>query len=187
MKNSLFFVLLITVLLSTPASAKGAYDQKAKVAQFGIGIGGIGGFYGSSSLPVLSAGVDVGVHEFVSVGGVVGYSTSKFESPFVLPGNTGVYSWKYSYITIAARGSYHPPLDIKNTDLYGGLGLGYTIVSSKYEGPAQTGLIIAGASGSYLFWGIHAGGRYYFSTKFSAYAELGYGLGILNLGISMKL
>lgn len=189
MNKLLFTLAALVIVLATEGAAKGMYDQKAKVAQFGIGIGGIGGFYGSSSLPVLSAGLDFGVHEFVSVGGVVGYSTSKFESPvfFVTPGNRGTYSWRYSYITIAARGSYHAPLEVKNTDLYGGVGLGYTIVSSKYEGPAQTGFIATGSSGSYMFFGIHVGGRYYFSPSFAAFAELGYGFGILNVGVALKI
>jgi hypothetical protein len=186
MKNT-SLILVAAMLFTTGGFAKGWYDQNAKVAQFGIGIGGIGGFYGSSSLPVLSAGLDFGVHEFVSVGGLVGYSTSKFESPIFIAGNPNAYSWRYSYITIAARGSYHAPLDVKNTDLYGGVGLGYTIVSSKYEGPAQTGLFIAGASGSYMFFGIHVGGRYYFSPNFAAFAELGYGFGILNVGVALKI
>lgn len=183
MKRIVLFLLPFVV---SAAIAKTPFNKTDKVAQVGIGLGGIGGFYGTSSLPVISAGLDFGVHEYVSVGGVVGYFSSKFESPVFFANQ--LYRWKYSYITIGARGSYHF-LQIPNEklDVYGGAGLGYNIVSATYDGPANLQGFAAGASGSYLFFGIHAGARYYFSPKFAAYAELGYGLGFLNVGIALKL
>jgi hypothetical protein len=178
--------LLLLLICATGALAKSAFDKNGKVAQAGIGLGGIGGFYGRSSLPVISAGLDFGVHEYVSVGGVVGYFSSKFDYPLVF-GNQ-FYGYKYSYITLGARGSYHF-LQIPNEkfDVYAGAGLGYNIVSASYDGPVNLRAAAAAASSSYLFFGIHAGGRYYFSPNFAAYAELGYGLGILNVGIALRL
>ena len=41
-------------------------------------------------------------------------------------------------------------------------------------------------SASYLEFGGFVGGRYYFSPNLAAQAELGYGLGILNIGIAYK-
>lgn len=183
-----FVVAVALMMLCHAASAEKMYYKKGQnLVQAGIGIGGIGGFYGNSSLPVLSVGVDLGIHEFISVGGLVGYSTSRFEYPYFFVGQNGTYSYKYSYITIAARGSYHPPLDVKNTDLYGGLDLGYTIVSANVDGQTPAGFGIVGASGSYLFFGVHVGARYFFSPRFAAYGELGYGFGILNLGINFRI
>jgi hypothetical protein len=180
------FLLLLLPFCVSGLVAKTAYNKADKVAQVGIGIGGLGGFYGTSSIPVISAGLDFGVHEFVSVGGVVGYTSSKYEGLFGF-GNAA-YSWKYTYITLGARGSYHfLQLPNEKLDLYGGLGLGFNIVSSKYTGTAVNQALITGASGSYMFLGFHAGGRYFFSPNFAAYAELGYGLGILNVGIALRL
>lgn len=187
MKGILAVVVALVLVCNLASAQKSIYRKGQNVAQVGIGIGGIGGFYGTSSLPVISAGVEFGIHEFVSVGGILGYSTSKYEYPFIFVGQKGVYSYKYSYITIAGRGSYHLPLDIQNTDLYAGVGLGYTIVSSKVDGKTPSGLVIAGASGSYFFFGVHAGGRYYFSQSVAGYAELGYGFGILNVGVAFRI
>ncbi len=186
--KAFFSVSVALFILCNVASAeKMLYKKGQNIVQAGIGIGGIGGFYGTSSLPVISAGVDFGIHEFISVGGMIGYSTSRFEYPYLVVGQNNVYSYKYSYITIAGRGSYHAPLDVKKTDIYGGLDLGYTIVSAKVDGQTPTGLVIAGASGSYFFFGIHVGARYYFSEKVAAYGELGYGFGILNIGVAFRI
>lgn len=186
MKNTLFAVAMLT-LLSTASFAKSAYDPNAKIAQFGIGLGGLGGFYGSSNLPVLSAGADFGIDRMFSAGGRIGYTSSSFESPYFIGVTRSLYRWKYTYITIAGRGSYHYPIENNKLDLYGGLDLGYNIVSAKYEGDVTGRTFASSASGSYMFFGVHVGGRYYFSETFAVFSELGYGFGILNVGISMKL
>lgn len=185
--KTLVLCLSLVVLAGNAFASKTPYAKGQTVGQLGIGVGGLGGFYGSSNLPVLSLGLDFGIEKNISVGGRVGYTSSTFESPFFVQGTNRNYRWKYTYITIAGRGSYHYPIDNENVDLYGGIDLGYNIVSSKYEGDATTRNIVASASGSYVFWGVHLGGRYYFAKTFAAFAELGYGFGILNVGISMKL
>jgi hypothetical protein len=66
--------------------------------------------------------------------------------------------------------------------------LGYNIVSSKTTGTVPYyGWAGSSASASYLEFGLFIGGRYYFSPKLAAQVELGYGLGILNIGIAYKL
>lgn len=182
-----FFVAMLLLFAFATATSKSGYDPNLKVAQFGIGVGGLGGFYGSSNLPVLSAGVDFGVDKMFSAGGRIGYTSSSFESPYFVGFNRLIYRWKYTYITIAGRGSYHYPIENEKVDLYGGLDLGYNIVSSKYDGDAAGRVFASRASGSYMFFGAHIGGRYYFSESLAAFGELGYGYGILNVGISLKL
>lgn len=187
MKTLVIVFVALIMLFSDVQAAKTPYAKGQTVGQLGIGVGGLGGFYGSSSLPVLSLGLDFGIEKNISVGGRVGYTASTVENPFFFQGANRLYRWKYTYFTIAGRGSYHYPIDNENIDLYGGMDLGYNIVSSKYEGDAITRTVVASSSGSYLFWGIHLGGRYYFAKTFAAFAQLGYGFGILNVGISMKL
>jgi hypothetical protein len=131
-------------------------------------------------------GLDYGFHKDISLGGAIGYTSSSYEYPYVILGRAGEYKWKYTYISIAARGSYHVPLDVEKVDVYGGIDLGYNIVSSSFEGDATLRTGAVSASGSYLFWGIHAGGRYYFTRNLAAFGELGYGFGIFNVGIAMK-
>jgi hypothetical protein len=187
MKNILFVAAMLTALLGASSFAKNGYDPTMKVAQFGIGVGGLGGFYGSSNLPVLTAGLDFGIDKMFSAGGRIGYTSSTFENPYFIAATRAIYRWKYTYITIAGRGSYHYPIENEKLDLYGGVDLGYNIVSSKYDGDVAGRLYAASASGSYMFFGVHVGGRYYFSQSLAAFGELGYGYGILNVGISLKI
>ena len=88
---------------------------------------------------------------------------------------------------IGARGSYHfnELLNVDNpkVDIYGGAMLFYRGFSSKYTG--------SGTPYDYNFGGIdfalHAGGRYMFSQAIGAYAELGYGISPLQLGVTVQL
>ncbi|HEY4612247.1 MAG TPA: hypothetical protein VII11_04635, partial [Bacteroidota bacterium] len=85
------------------------------------------------------------------------------------------------------RGAYHF-LDLfkdSKIDSYAGLTVGYNIVSWKEVG-TPVGVTYS-ASGSYLIYGLHAGLRYYFNDKLAVQGEIGYGLGLLNLGIAYKL
>jgi hypothetical protein len=181
-------VVFFTMLAVLPAAviAGSPYKKGEFVGQLGLGVGGLGGFYGSSSLPVISVGLNSGITENISVGGVAGYTQSTFESGII----NRVYKWKYTYITIAARGSYHfLTLFEQNDDIdvYSGISLGYNIVSATYDGDPTIRTTAVSASSSYLFWAFHAGIRYYFAERFAVFGELGYGLGYLNVGIAMKM
>ncbi|MBN1924971.1 MAG: hypothetical protein JW798_03980 [Prolixibacteraceae bacterium] len=80
-----------------------------------------------------------------------------------------------SRILVGARGAFHYPF-IDKLDTYAGLALGarYSIYtySSNYFG---------------LSYGGFVGARYYFSEKLAAFAEAGYGLGYLTVGVAFKL
>jgi hypothetical protein len=177
-------ILLISTLLIIAVSlsfSQMAYKKGDQVLSLGIGIGGFAGAYGSGGI-AFTGGYEYGIHENVSLGGVVGYSSSSEDV-------WGDYGWKYTYILIGARGAYHIDL-LKDPkiDTYGGILLGYNIVSASAKGTAPGyGFGSWGASSSYLAFGVFVGGRYYFSPKLAVQAELGYGLGILNIGIAYKL
>jgi hypothetical protein len=142
-----------------------------------LGLGGVAGAYGTSGMPPISASVDYGYNENISVGGLVGISTSKEEF--------FGWGWEYTYIIIGARGAYHYDLLHKdNIDTYGGIMLGYNIVSSKETG---TPIGIGAASASYLIYGGFIGGRYYFTPNLAAQLELGYGMGFITVGVAYKL
>ena len=179
-------ILLLSVLVIFIASlsfGQMAYKKGDQVVNLGIGLGGFAGAYGSGGIAI-TGGYEYGIHENVSLGGVVGYSSSS-ETVW------GDYGWKYTYILIGARGAYHVDLmKNPNIDTYGGILLGYNIVSSKVTGTspyvAYGGWGSYSASASYLAYGVFVGGRYYFNPNLAVQAELGYGLGILNVGIAYK-
>jgi hypothetical protein len=171
-------VSLITLLGTETVFAQSIFKKEDKVGQVGLGLG-FGGIYGSVSFPPISFGFQYGIHEKISVGGIIGY-TSSTEKVFFARN----YEWKYSYIVIGARGEYHFLENIDKVDGYAGATLGYNIVSvSEPTGFGGT----YSASGSYLLFGVHVGGRYYFNPQIAAFAELGYGLGYLTAGVAFKL
>ena len=173
---SFLLVLAISISLSQMAYKKG--DQ---VVNLGLGIGGFAGAYGSNNVAI-TGGYETGVNENISVGGVIGYSSSTQTI-------WGDYGWKYSYIVIGVRGAYHVDLlHNPNIDTYGGLMLGYNIVSSSSTGTIPSyGYVATSASSSFLEYGLFVGGRYYFDPHWAVQAELGYGLGVLNIGVAYKL
>jgi hypothetical protein len=177
---SAFFILSF---LSNSLHAQLAYQKNMKILNAGLGAG-LYGVYGSSDFPPISVGLQFGVHERISVGGLIGYSSSSYG--FGYRGN--IYNWSYSYFFIGARGEYHlvyPQVDIpKNLDLYGGLTLGFNIVTVSEPIERVPGYA---AEGSYALFGFHIGGRYYFSESIGAFLELGYGVGVVTIGASFKL
>lgn len=182
MRNTRMLALVVVLVLLATGVAVGqnAYMKGDNVIHGGIGFG-LAGLYGSSTLPPIHAGYEYGFEDKISLGGVVGYAGSKEDFG-------GLGEWKYSYIVIGARGGYHFLENNSNLDAYAGIMLGYNIVSSSAS-TVNTGFgsFTASASGSYMLFGFYGGARYYFSPKFAAYGELGYGLGYFNIGIAYKL
>jgi len=174
-------LLIAMSVATTVATAQYQYGfvNKEKVISAGLGLG-LYGLYGSSTLPPVFVAFDAGVADKITVGGIVAYAGSSQDY---------IYGkWKYSYIVFAGRGAYHFIENNKNWDAYAGLGLGYNVVSATvdYSNPnvPRTGF---SASGSYFFFDIFGGGRYFFSPQWAALAEVGYGVGFLRLGVSYRL
>jgi len=177
----LAMLLCLSLIVTAPTYAQSnAFNKGDKVLSAGIGFGGLGGLYGSTSMPTISLGFDYGIDvPKISVGGIVGYASSTDDFGFG-------YSWKYTYIVIGARGAYHFLEDNKNLDAYAGIILGYNIVSASWNGTIAQPTYYS-ASASYMLFGAFVGGRYYFTPKLGAFAELGYGAGIFTVGLSYKL
>ena len=143
---------------------------------------GSGFSYGSQS-PALSLQYEHGLWEVgpgvISLGGYIGNKTYTYD--YMYTGNP--YRYKWSYTTIGARGAYHfTGLDVDNLDLYGGLMLAYEALSFSDNQGGYTGT----GYGSKVDLGVYVGGRYYFSSHVGAFAELGYSVAILNIGLVVK-
>ncbi len=109
----------------------------------------------------------------VGIGGIMGYSAFKYES------GLSSFDYKNSTFIIGARGYAHYAL-VDNLDTYAGVTLGYLSDVTKYEsGKKQdsNGVILQ----------IFAGGRYFFTERIAAMAELGWGISIVTVGVSAKL
>ena len=168
----------ITVLLTSGSYSQAKNGENVITAGLGLGYPGA---YGTMGMPPIFVSFDHGIQSKVSVGGVVSFSTSKYSFT--------TDDWSYTYIFVGARGAYHFGdliKDNKDFDLYGGLTLGYHIVSSSFSGKDEK-LHVYSPGAGYFGFGIFVGGRYYFSPKWAATAELGYDIGFLKIGISYKL
>ncbi|MCX6148970.1 MAG: hypothetical protein NTX22_00430 [Ignavibacteriales bacterium] len=175
---SVFLVLVLTVSLFAEQFNKGE-----KVAQLGIGFGHAG-IYGDMGFPPLIAGFQYGILKNISVGGIIGYSSSSDKW------GDDSYGWEYTYtyIFIGARGEYHFLENVEKLDLYAGVTLGYDIVtaSSKVHGNNNYGYNGSSASASYALTGIHGGVRYYVSPQFAVWGEVGYGVSLISGGVAFK-
>jgi hypothetical protein len=165
---------------------KNAFAQSSKSTGFtdvkgvnllnaGIGLGTYG-LYGSGGLPI-TASFEHGFTDKISAGIGFGFVQRKY-----------YHDWKYTYLMFQVRGSYHfnELLEIDNPklDVYGGTGLIYRHYKLKYD---EGGTIYDyKSSGGSVTIDLHAGGRYMFNDHLGAYAEVGYGISPLQLGVSFK-
>ena len=171
--------LLVALALLSPASAARAesgYERDGTVISGSLGAGA-SGVQGTVDMPLRGFSADLGVTNKISAGGFFGVASSSYDH--------GVETLTLGYTIIAVRDSYHlgDLFDIDKLDLYTGLSLGYNHVTLKSRsGDAVTG---AGFGNSVVF-GAHAGGRYFITPAIAGFAEVGYGLGNLTAGASVR-
>lgn len=172
--------------VSTPKSQNESTFLKGdNVVALGLGLGGTlysGSGY-SSKIPLISLSYERCVKDrlfddksSLGIGGIVGYTSSKWEYEG--------YGWKYSDIVIGVRGALHYAF-VNKLDTYTGLMLGYDILSSKTIGEMHSEWDYSASTGGFV-WAWYLGARYYFTDSFAGFAEVGYGVSILNLGVAMK-
>jgi hypothetical protein len=140
---------------------------------FGFGING-SYEYGIVEVPMGSKLTGV-----VGVGGFAGVSFTSFSYDYWDDGK-----YKYTNWTIAARGVYHFIFH-DQLDPYAGITLGYQGSSWNWTGDGSAPEY--SSTSGYFRGGFFVGARYFFTDNFAAYAELGYMINILNLGVSFKI
>lgn len=190
-------ILLFALCITTINQAQNLFDKGANVVSLGIGIGGYSPYWGGgySQSPYFNLAFDHSVYTFpeiknlsIGVGGYVGYKTisyvfngSWFDKNNNFHNNSVTERW--NYFSLGVRPTIHYTFEGTKFETYAGIPLGYVMVSYSYSDPA----FYANSSyGSYFGFGFLAGGRYYFSDKIAAFAELGWGLSYLNIGASFK-
>lgn len=172
-------LVIASLSIAIPACAETslpAYAPGRVIASASLGFG-VSGFYGDAQSPLVAVNGEYGLNDVISLGGTLGRSSSSQHYGYF--GDAWDISW--SYTVLAVRGSYHlaEMIDNEKIDIYGGLSLGYNNVSVK-SGRYDV------VSGSYVLYGLYAGGRYFFTDRVGAFAELGLGLGNLALGVSTR-
>ncbi|MEO1514459.1 MAG: hypothetical protein AAFV95_05580 [Bacteroidota bacterium] len=184
MQNSMIsFGLIFFLSFFLTGNMQAQFDNNTMVAQAGFGLGGYSHNY-SSQTPVISLAFEKGFKEDIGpgnigIGGQLGYKSGRYDySSF-----ESRYSWTYRYIMAAGRAVYHPDFaQSEKFDAYAGLTLGLYFLDF-----GSNDIGVAGYNRTHLLLGAVVGCKYYFTDKVGAYAELGYGLGYLNLGVAYKL
>lgn len=158
-----------------------SYKTGTNVISAGLGLGSnIAGYsYGTQS-PGFSIQYERGLWEagpgVISLGGYFGIKGYKYSDVD--------YTEKWTYSIFGVRGAYHyTGLDVENLDLYGGLLLSYNHLSYSTN---YSGSDLSGSWGSSLYLTPFVGARYYFMPALSAFAELGYGVSILSIGLALR-
>jgi hypothetical protein len=117
-----------------------------------------------------------GFTDAISIGAFVDYSSYN---------DNGFYDYSLHLLYFGVRGSYHfaKLLNINNPkfDPYAGVSLGYYSASYSFAGDP-----LPGAYGSTIFPGVHVGARYMFTDMIGGFAEAGYGVAALQVGVSVK-
>lgn len=172
-------VIVISLLTTKSVSAQegSQFNDVNGINLLNAGIGlGTYGLYGTGGLP-LTASFEHGFSKNISAGIETGIVQRKFAD-----------GWKYSYFIFGARGSYHfnEVLNVSNPklDVYGGAGLLYRHFKVKYSGEWDE--LYGKSSSGDVTLDLHAGARYMFSDNLGGFAELGYGISPLKLGVSLK-
>lgn len=170
-------ILLIALVISGEL-ALAQHSTGDKNLNLGIGLGSVVAT-GSTSVPPIGASFEYGIKDEISVGGYIGYTASNQDL------GRG-FAYKYSYLIIGARGSYHYYfVDDPKLDTYGGLMLGYNVASAKWDGNGADPGTSASVGG--VAYSLFIGGRYAFTDQIGAFAELGYGISWLQIGANIKL
>lgn len=174
------FVLLLAFFLQTNVKAQsneGFGDVKGtNLLNAGVGLGSFG-LSGTGGLPLI-ASFEHGFAKSISAGLEAGFIQQSYGS-----------DWKYTYLIVGPRGSYHFALTNPKLDLYGGAGLLYRHFSFRSSAVVSGGdepTYDFNSSGGDMIIDLHAGGRYLFNNRVGAFGELSYGISPLKLGVTLK-
>ena len=166
MKNNLFIkvsvMFLFCAMISLSVNAQNTFSKGDKIVNLGIGVGNT--FAGYSSAIPIAASFELGIKDnlfddksSLGVGGYFGFASTK----------------GYTFLYPGVRGALHYQF-VDKLDTYAGLMLAMRLWSG--HGYSYTDFIIP----------FYIGGRYYFSNNMAAFAELGYGIAALQIGVSLK-
>ncbi len=181
-KNNTIIILFVTFFVlyaQTKASAQDLFTKESHVLHGGVGFGGFGVGNCYAPLPVVSFSYDQGIlHDLffgnLGVGGAVALKHYNWNCNY---GNT---HWRWNRIYIGARATYHFHfLNEEHLDLYAGASAGAFIWTGDTDSPY-------GSYGPALAPGLFGGGNYWLKPNIGVYAEVGYGLGIVNTGIAIN-
>lgn len=147
---------------------------------------------GKTIVPPLSARLTYHVGNNFSLGAYAAYSTTQTNK--IARGNGAVETYENQFTLIGLRAAGHC-VRFDNWDIYGGLMVGYNIPnvtmlssSNPSESPRDDiqPSFTRPATNNMTFSGF-VGASYFLNQKFGAFGEVGYGISLLNVGVTYRL
>ncbi len=187
-----FFGLLI--LSATSMNAQNIRIKKGDI-QISASVGLLPTFLadkGHTNIPPLSLKAAFFVSDKFSVEAYTAFSST--ETGVQTYPDHSVNQTKNDFLLVGSRGAVHT-FKFKNWDIYGGLMLGYNIPMVKTtttypEGPIKEGELTPSfhreAKNNFTYSGF-VGATYFVKKNLGITGEVGYGISIINVGISYKL
>jgi hypothetical protein len=140
----------------------------------GIGFGAPLSTYGKTKIPPIQASVDFAFSSPFTLGGLFGFTTTKWESEW-----DDDYDITYTGLAFAGRFGYHPDFGVPNLAVSANAVMGFFSfnVSSGGEG-AGIGVPL---------FGVYIDGRYFFTKNIGIFAEFGFSwLSLATVGVALK-
>lgn len=181
MKKILFYMFFAVVAKTTFGQS---FENGAGYFHAGIGFGTPYGYEGSKmGLPPLHVSFEKGITDNIGLGGLIGYSSSKYESSIL--GDT--YSLKFSYLIVGARGAYHFT-QVEQADVYIGGMLGYNIASAKFSSTnSDLEKFVTKPKVGGVAYGGFIGARKSVGESLTIFGELGYNIAWISAGVCFNL
>lgn len=199
-----------------PLAADEAIYQKGKFfLNAGVHLGNYRYGYGarfSSLRPMIpiSASLEVGVFDFIGIGGYFGFARRSYEYEYSdwsssQGYHTDIYEHRYTYTSIGAKASFHVipflnktfsfdhNLDGSKYDLYIAHYLGTRIETAKWTDDVDDEVrenVDTDRDVDIVFFNPVIGARYMFTNFFGSFAEVGYGHfggSELKIGLSLRM
>ncbi|MBX2894862.1 MAG: hypothetical protein KF763_05450 [Cyclobacteriaceae bacterium] len=172
--KKLVLILVVGLVSFASFEASAQFEKGDNLLNLGIGVNS----YYSGGIPV-GASFEHGITDDISVGLGIDYLSYRY--------NFGASRYGFNILYLGARGSYHFnrlfDLNVEELDIYGGAQLGYRSFTWKDNFTGSAG----NTYDSGVFFGIHAGVRYYFKPSLGGFLELGAGgSGNARLGVAFK-
>lgn len=183
--KKIMIAVLTIIVASTMVFAQGALPKKGDI--FVGGKIGLGAFYGASlgygggfEYVLQEDFLNLGdIPASLGFGGSFGYSTYK--------AGWSYWNYRYTNYVIFASAFYHADvLQNEKIDTYVKFSIGYNGGKIKYDGIAGENYISRTYNGT-VTTASAVGARYFFTPALAAVAEVGWGFGILRLGIDLAL
>jgi len=172
-------------------------------ASFGAGLGWREG--ADRGFPAVNALVERSIlpfrdFGFLSVGAQFGFHygfANNHSTPYTVPPDSPVFSrdlrnsWSSFYfvprLALYFHEVFHPDDFPENIDLFVGVGVGFNHVSHRIsEDGLPPGAVTTTDTGFRFAYHFFVGARYYFRENMAVFAEIGYGLSFLNVGITIR-